>query len=271
MKKMYSFLSILLTSLLFAQATIYSENFGNPTATTLLTAYSGFQNSSPIVYSGTADVRTSAPSEGYTGASGNGCGYLGNVTTLSGNPIKTLIVEGINTTNYTGIAMTLGHYKSTNAANNELTIEVSANGTTWAPLTYTRPTGTATSNWVLISPAGTIPATANLRIRITNVLDSNAGFRVDDIKLTGTATSLAIRENNKKEFNIYPTSVTGGKIFITSTKNADKNVKIFDQTGRLMMNKIIKSEINVSNLSKGIYILNVEENGTSVSQKVIIK
>lgn len=271
MKKFYSFLSILLTSLLFAQTTIYSENFGNPTTTTLLTAYSGYQNSSPIVYSGTADVRTSTPSEGYTAASGNGCVFLGNVTTLSGNPAKILIVEGINTANYTGIAMTLGHQKSTNAANNELTIEVSADGITWVPLTYTRPTGTGTSNWVLISPAGTIPATANLRIRITNVLDSNAGFRIDDIKLTGTATSLAIRENSKKEFNIYPTSVSEGKIFITSAKNTDKKVKIFDQTGRLIMNKIIASEINVSNLSKGIYILNVEESGTSVSQKVIIK
>lgn len=271
MKKFYSILSILLTSLLFAQTTIYSENFGNPTANTLLTAYSGYQNSSPVVYSGTADVRTSTPSEGYTGASGNGCVFLGNVTTLSGNPAKTLIIEGINTTNYSGIAMTLGHYKSTNAANNELTIEVSADGITWAPLSYTRPTGTGTSSWILVSPTGTIPTTSNLRIRLTNVLDSNVGIRVDDIKLTGTATNLATSENSKKGFNIYPTSVTDGKIFITSAKNTDKKVKIFDQTGRLMMNTVITSEINVSNLSKGIYFLNVEESGTSISQKVIIK
>ncbi|MCD0454521.1 T9SS type A sorting domain-containing protein [Chryseobacterium sp. LC2016-27] len=270
MKKFYSILSILLTSLLFAQTTIYSENFGNPTATTLLTAYSGYQNSSPIIYSGTADVRNSTPSEGYTGASGNGCVFLGAVTLASGNPAKTLIIEGINTTNYSGIAMTLGHYKSTNAANNELTIEVSADGVTWAPLSYTRPTGTGTSNWILISPTGTIPTTSNLRIRLTNVLDSNVGIRVDDIKLTGTATTLATSENSKKGFNIYPTSVTDGKIFINSTKNSDKKVKVFDQTGRLLINKAVKTEVNVSELSKGIYILNVEESGTSVSQKIII-
>lgn len=271
MKKFYSFLSILLTSLLIAQTTIYSENFGNPATTTLLTAYSGYQNSSPIVYSGTADLRTSTPSEGYTGSSGNGCVFLGAVTTLSGNPAKTLIIEGINTTNYSGIAMTLGHFKSTNASNNELTIEISPDGLTWAPLTYTRPTGAGTSNWILISPIGTIPATSNLRIRLTNVIDSNVGIRVDDIKLTGTATTLATSENSKKEFNIYPTSVTNGKIFITSAKNTDKKVKIFDQTGRLMINKIITSEINVSSLPKGIYILNVEQGATSVSQKVIIR
>ncbi|KXH83473.1 T9SS type A sorting domain-containing protein [Chryseobacterium kwangjuense] len=271
MKKIHSFLSILLTTFLFSQTTIYSENFGTPTSTTLLTAYSGYQNTSPVVYSGTADVRTSTPSEGYTGSSGNGCVFLGAVTTISTNPAKTLIIQGINTTNYTGIAMTLGHQKGTNASSNELTIEVSADGTSWTPLTYTRPTGAGTSNWILISPAGTIPATSNLRIRLTNVLDSNVGFRVDDIKLTGTATTLATRETSKKEFNIYPTSVTDGKIFITSAKNSDKKVKIFDNTGRLLIDKTIKNEINVSNLPKGVYILNVEENKATVSQKVVIK
>lgn len=263
-------MSILLTSLLVAQTTIYSENFGTPTATTLLTAYSEYQNSSPIMYSGTADVRTSSPSVGYAGASGNGCVFLGEVTTSSGNPSKTLIIEGINTSNYMGISMTLGHQKSTNASSNELTIEVSANGTTWTPLTYTRPTGSGTSNWILISPTGVIPATTNLRIRLTNVLDSNVGFRIDDIKLTGTAGTLATSENNKKGFNIY-TSVSNGKIFITSSKNSDKKVKIFDQTGRLLISKTVKSEINVSELPKGIYILNVEENEAAVSKKVLIK
>lgn len=271
MKKFYSILSILLTSLLFAQTTIYSENFGNPTATTLLTAYSGYQNSSPIVYSGTADVRNSTPSEGYTGSSGNGCVFLGAVTAISGNPAKTLIIEGINTTNYSAIAMTLGHYKSTNASSNELTIEVSADGTTWTPLNYTRPTGTGTSSWILISPTGTIPATSNLRIRLTNVIDSNVGIRVDDIKLTGTATTLVTAENSKKDFKIYPTYVTDGKIFISSNKNSDKKVKVFDQTGRLLINKTVKTEINVSELPKGVYILNVEESGASLSQKVVIK
>lgn len=271
MKKFYSILSILLASLLVAQTTIYSENFGTPTATTLLTAYSGYQNSSPIMYSGTADVRTSSPSVGYAGASGSGCVFLGEVTTTSGNPAKTLIIEGINTSNYMGISMILGHQKSTIASNNELTIEVSANGTTWTPLTYTRPTGSGTANWLLISPTGVIPATTNLRIRLTNVLDSNVGFRIDDIKLTGTAGTLATSENSKKGFNIYPTSVSNGKIFITSSKNSDKKVKIFDHTGRLLISKTVKSEINVSELPKGIYILNVEENEAAVSKKVLIK
>lgn len=271
MKKIYAILSLLATISLFSQTTIYSENFGTPAATTVLTTYTGYQNSSSIVYSGTADVRSSTPSEGYTGASGNGCVFLGATTLASGNPAKTLIIEGINTLNFSGIAMTLGHYKGTNAGNNELTIEVSLDGTSWSPLTYTRPTGTGTSNWILVSPAGTIPATANLRIKLTNVLDSNVGFRVDDIKLTGTAVSLATNESNKTEFKIYPTLVTNGKIYITSGKNSDKKIKIFDQMGRLLTEKMIKNELSVSNLPKGNYILNVEENHNLVSQKIVIK
>ena len=52
--------------------TIYSENFGTPTATTLITAYTGWQVGTPITYSGSGDVRTSSASSGYVGASGNG-------------------------------------------------------------------------------------------------------------------------------------------------------------------------------------------------------
>lgn len=271
MKKFYAMLSLFAAISMFSQTTFYSENFGNPTSTTLLPAYSGYQNASPIVYSGTADVRTSTPSEGYTGSSGNGCVFLGTVTAASGNPAKTLIIEGINTTNFNGISMTLGHYKGTNAGSNELTIEVSSDGTSWSPLTYTRPTGTATSNWILINPTGTIPSTANLRIKLTNVLDSNVGFRIDDIKLTGTAISLATTENNKNLFGIYPTLVADGKIYITSNKNSDKRVKIYDQMGRMVTDKTVQNEINVSHLPKGNYIVNVDENHKMVSQKIIIK
>lgn len=270
MKNFYSMLSILLTSLLFGQTTIYSENFGNPGSITLLTAYSGYQNSSPIVYSGTADVRTSTPSEGYTGSSGSGCVFLGAITTASGNPSKTLLIEGINTSNYTGIAMTLGHQKGTNPSSNELTIEVSSDGTSWTTLTYTRPTGTGTSSWLLVSPAGAIPATANLRIRLTNVLDSNVGFRVDDIKLTGTANSLSVASATKNTFYIQPTQVSNGIIYISSSTNKLKTVKIYDQSSKLILSTQTQKEVNVSTLKKGVYIINVEELGNSTSKKVII-
>lgn len=269
MKKIYALLAFLVTTLVYSQTAIYSENFGTPAATTLLTAYTGFQNSSPITYSGTADVRTSTPSD-YAGASASGCVFLGAFTTASGMPAKTLIISGINTTNFTGLALSFGHQKGTNAGSNELKVEVSSDGTNWTQLSYTRPTGSGTSTWLIINATGTIPATSNLTIRFTNPLDSNVGFRIDDIKLTGTST-LAVSNAKKEYFNIYPTVVTNGVICVTSESNKTKKITVYDSSARLVISRGTEKEVNVSQLSKGTYVLNVEENGIVESKKFIIK
>ena len=78
MKKIYSLLLLLVASYSSIGQTIYSENMGIPTGTTLIPAYTTgtapatFQNSAPIVYSGSADVRITSVSSGYSGASGGG-------------------------------------------------------------------------------------------------------------------------------------------------------------------------------------------------------
>ena len=67
MKKIYSLLLLLISAVSFGQ-TIYTENMGIPAAATLIPAYTmgtapaTFQNGSPIVYSGTADIRASSAS-----------------------------------------------------------------------------------------------------------------------------------------------------------------------------------------------------------------
>ncbi|WP_379967754.1 T9SS type A sorting domain-containing protein [Epilithonimonas sp. UC225_85] len=269
MKNIYTLLSLFVMSFVFAQTTIYSESFGTPSATTLLTAYTGYQNAAPITYSGTADVRTSTPSD-YAGASASGSVFIGAVTTASGTPIKTLIISGINTTNYTGLTLSFGHQKGTNASSNELKVEVSSDGTIWTPLTYTRPTGTGTSVWLVVMPTGTIPATSNLRIRFSNPADSNVGFRIDDVKLTGSST-LAVNNIKKEYFSIYPTVVSNGIICITSENNKTKKITVYDSAARLVISRGTEKEVNVSQLAKGTYVINVEENGIVESKKFIIK
>lgn len=152
---------------------------GNPSATTAISA-NAFQHSGTYTYTGSGDVRNTLPSTGgYTGASGGG-----NVFLTTGG--KTFEMSGINTTGYTSLSLSVGHYKSTTTASNELTIEVSTDGVAYTALSYSRPTGTGTAVWLLVTPSGTIPATANLRIRFTNT-SSTAMFRVDDLTLSGVA------------------------------------------------------------------------------------
>lgn len=175
-------------TLSFAQ-TFYSENFGTPTVNTLFPAYTTgtapatFQNSGAITYTGTGDVRTSAASSGYTGASGNGNVFL---TSTAG---RFLQINGLNSSAYLQADLQLSFGHSTgNTALAQLVVEVSTNGTVWTPLTFPQ---NATTAWNLITIAGgQIPSSATLSIRFTQ--PSTAQMRIDDVKLASVSTSCTL-------------------------------------------------------------------------------
>lgn len=178
---LYSFIRTLLAALFcfvstagWGQTTFFTENMGTATATTAISANT-FQNGTPVTFSGTADVRGTSQSD-YAGASKGA-----NVMVNDAN--ETFIISGINTSAYENITLTLGQRKGASAANNELKIEVSGDGSIWTPLTYTRPTGNGTAIWAVISPTGTIPTTETLSIKFTGT--NATEWRIDDVKLSG--------------------------------------------------------------------------------------
>ncbi|PWL40231.1 T9SS C-terminal target domain-containing protein [Flagellimonas aquimarina] len=73
-------------------------------------------------------------------------------------------------------------------------------------------------------------------------------------------------------FKLYPNPVTQGKIYIETTKNAPKQILIFDVLGtQVLQTTIIGRELNLSSLDKGVYILRVFENNRVATRKLIIK
>jgi hypothetical protein len=190
MKKIYSLLLLVVSFTSFGQ-TIYSENFGTPTGTTPIATYATgtapatFQNTTPIAYSGTADVRVTGASSGYSGASANG-----NVLI---NAIAEFIqIDGINTSAYNtaNIQLSFG-YNADGAVTNVVTLEFSINGTTWNPITYT-PTGTG---WTLVTvPGNTLPSSSTLSIRFTQTQAKNN--RIDDVKLSNVSASCTLNLGN---------------------------------------------------------------------------
>lgn len=72
--------------------------------------------------------------------------------------------------------------------------------------------------------------------------------------------------------NLYPNPVTNGKVYITSKNDLEKEIIIFDVLGKKVLQTTISTkELNVSNLSPGVYIIKIiEENATS-SRKLIIR
>lgn len=265
MKKLYISLLTLVTASGFSQTTIIAENFGTPATTPIAISANTFQNGAPILFSGSADIRTNVPSDTYAGASAGGAVFLASTTAN-----RSIIIEGINTLNYTNLILSFGHQKTTNASSNQLTVEVSEDGAIWTPLTYTRPSGAGTSVWTLITATGTIPATANLRVKFENPM-SGTGFRIDDLKLVGTPGVLSNNENTISGLKIYPNPAKN-TLSVTSNSFAVKNVEIYNVLGKVALSaKVTNTPLNISGLTSGIYIVKVTEDGKTATRKIVIE
>ena len=77
--------------------------------------------------------------------------------------------------------------------------------------------------------------------------------------------------NKNKLFNVWP-NPTNNLIHITSEKSniSDWNINLYDLQGRMIMKNINTETVNISTLSKGLYILDFR-NGKQSFQKKIIK
>ncbi|WP_299553597.1 T9SS type A sorting domain-containing protein [Seonamhaeicola sp.] len=75
--------------------------------------------------------------------------------------------------------------------------------------------------------------------------------------------------------SIYPNPVNSGKtfVYITSKKNLVKRIEFFNVLGkRIYSTTLVGKELNISNLSKGVYILKITEGGVSEeTRKLVIK
>lgn len=74
------------------------------------------------------------------------------------------------------------------------------------------------------------------------------------------------------DFSMYPNPVTTGKVYISTSQNAPKEILIYDVFGTLILQtKIIGKELNLSELVSGVYVIRVIEKDKVATRKLIIK
>lgn len=72
--------------------------------------------------------------------------------------------------------------------------------------------------------------------------------------------------------SLYPNPVSNGKVYITSRNDLDKEVIIFDVLGKKALQTTISTkELNISNLSPGVYIIKINEGDATATRKLIVK
>jgi hypothetical protein len=72
--------------------------------------------------------------------------------------------------------------------------------------------------------------------------------------------------------SLYPNPVSNGKVYISTKNDFDKEIIIFDVLGKKVLQTVmISKELNVSNLSSGVYIIKINEKEASATRKLIIR
>jgi hypothetical protein len=82
-----------------------------------------------------------------------------------------------------------------------------------------------------------------------------------------------IQENTSIEgLNLYPNPVSGDRVYITSKNDLDKQIIIFDVLGKKVLQTLITTkELNISDLSPGVYIIKITEEEATSTRKLIIR
>lgn len=72
--------------------------------------------------------------------------------------------------------------------------------------------------------------------------------------------------------SFYPNPVSNGKIYISSKSSDDKEVTIYDVLGKKVLQAVLTSkELNIGNLSPGVYIIKIKEGDATATRKLIVK
>ncbi len=136
------------------------------------------------------------------------------------------------------------------------------NGTSVGTIPYSGDNTTSTTTTI-----SNIDIVDNVTIVLDNQSTSNR-VRIDD--LSWTCFTLNNEEFNKKEIKIYPNPIKSGLL----TVNVDHNTsfEIYDILGKKILKGNITSsnnKVNLSSLSKGVYILRLQTKNGSITKKLI--
>lgn len=102
----------------------------------------------------------------------------------------------------------------------------------------------------------------------------NEAILIDNLVIAGSFNeTLAVARNEIEGFSIYPNPVNSGEFSIRSMSNLERTVQIYDMLGKQVYTKQVQANerVQVSNLTQGIYILKVEEEGNTATRKLIIE
>lgn len=79
-------------------------------------------------------------------------------------------------------------------------------------------------------------------------------------------------ENVSDQLKLYPNPVYSDMVYVTTKRHTPKNVTIFDVFGKAVLtDKIASNTLNISKLVPGVYVLQVVQEKTTTTRKLVVK
>jgi hypothetical protein len=295
MKKLYTLLLLVITSVTFAQTTISQWNFDNATPATAMLPTTGSGTFTTI--GGVVDNTSGSPAvmpAGNPTAVGN-LAYSVKTFPAAGTASGTAGFQfAVSTVGYADPINVTFDPRGSNTSSRFQQYEYTIDGTNWLVLGNN---AGALTNAFTATPmvALTFPATcannANFGFRIVSIFDpagsdyspvgyaitptpSNYGiggtWRIDNA--TFSSGILGVNENAISGLRVYPNPVTNGTLFIETSANADRKVTVFDVLGKKVLSTSTNDNtVNVGSLNAGVYIVQITEEGKTASRKLVIR
>lgn len=228
---------------------------------------------------------TATKPDGWNSANG---GSFENTTKHSGNnsiklvPVSATTNANVGATDVAAEANTLytvSYWVLDNVANSRArhwiqfrtdTASIAVTNSPFQPSTYT----TDNASWQNVtasatSPAGTTKIRFDFRVYAQNGIATDPIYFDDVILVKGT---LGVDEINKLKNSIKLSSSVVDSSFELSLKG-NASVKIISANGQVVDSKVIKDSqlFNTSSLVKGVYLVQIEQEGNVVVKKIIKK
>jgi hypothetical protein len=98
----------------------------------------------------------------------------------------------------------------------------------------------------------------------------NADYQITPRNAGDIDITLSVSENTIEGLSIYPNPAQD-IVTIATASNTEKEVIVFDITGKLVLSTTTVNTIDVRNLQTGIYLMTIKENDALATAKLIIK
>ncbi|MCV9934435.1 S8 family serine peptidase [Flavobacterium sp. LS1R47] len=92
------------------------------------------------------------------------------------------------------------------------------------------------------------------------------------VNVSATVCTLGVNTNEIDGFVIYPNPVKDGKVYVETRSSSTKNIRISDMAGKIVFTAQTENkELNIHKLPTGVYVIKVEQDGKTSTQKLIVE